>query len=267
ADDLERWLRGEPTLARPASAWEQLAKWAKRRPGVAALLGVAAALLLGMVGVLAWGWQQADDKANAQAAARTAAEQKAEADEKARDAALKKAEAEKLRAEEARQRERTVQAYLALEKGTNRLDRGELVAGVLWLARGLEVAPEDADELQRSFRMLLGGWTRDLPSLKAVLRHDGVLLALSPDGKKILTAGHGRTAGRGDAATGEPLGEPLQHAEPVCGAVFDPDGKSVVTVSRKDGPDGVHLRRWEVATGKLLGQTRSFRPAFFFWLS
>src|SRR5262245_55993040 len=177
ADDLERWLRGEPILARPASAREQLTKWAKRRPGVAALLGVAAALLLAVLGVLAWGWQQADDKAGAQATARTAAEEKADAEEKARVAAQKEAAAEKRRAEEARQRERTVQAYLALEKGTNRLDRGELVPGVLWLARGLEVAPDDAVELRRSFRTLLGGWTRDVPSLKAVLRLDGAYMA------------------------------------------------------------------------------------------
>jgi WD40 repeat protein len=267
ADDLERWLRGEPILARPASAGEHLAKWAKRRPAVAALLGVAAGLLLAVLSVLAWGWQQSADKANAQATARTAAEQKAAAEEHARVAAQKEAEAEKRRADEARQRERTVQAYLALEKGTNRLDRGELVSGVLWLARGLEVAPDDAVELRRSFRTLLGGWTRDLPSLKAVLLLDGAYLAaLSPDGKKILTD-KSKTVRLWDAATREPVGEPMEHAEPVCGAVFDPGGNSVVTVSRKDGQDGLHLRRWDAATGQFLAKIKSFRAAFYYWLS
>jgi predicted Ser/Thr protein kinase len=271
ADDLERWLRGEPIAARPSPAWEQLAKWAKRRPGVSALLGVAAALLLAVLGVLAWGWQESADKANAQATARRAAEEKADAEKDARRAAQKVAEAEKRRADEARQRERTVQAYLALEKGANRLDRGELVAGLLWLARGLEVAPDDADELRRSFRTLLGGWTRDLPSLRAVPQYDGPVttLVVSPDGKKVLTAGNDKTARLWDAGTGEPLGEPLRLSEPVCGAVFDPDGKSVVTVSRVEGKDAheVHLWRWDAATGKALGEIKSFRPAHFFWLS
>jgi WD40 repeat protein len=271
ADDLERFLRGEPILARRASVGEQMAKWARRRPAVAALLGVATALLVAVLGVLAWGWQQSADKANAQAAARAAAEQRAAAEKDAHAAAEQVAETEKRRAEEARQRERTVQAYLALEKGTNRLDRGELVPGLLWLARGLEVAPDDAAELRRSFRALLGGWTSDLPSLEAVLPHDGGVTTLvrSPDGKKLLTAGNDRTLRLWDAATGEPLGEPLRLSEPVHGAVFAPDGKSIVTVSRVEGKDAheVHLWRWDAANGKALGKIKSFRPAHFFWLS
>src|SRR5262249_24238621 len=38
AEDLERWLAGEPIRARPSSAWERTRKWAKRRPALAALL-------------------------------------------------------------------------------------------------------------------------------------------------------------------------------------------------------------------------------------
>jgi tRNA A-37 threonylcarbamoyl transferase component Bud32 len=37
AEDLERWLRGEPIRARPASAWEQAVKWVKRQKTVAGL--------------------------------------------------------------------------------------------------------------------------------------------------------------------------------------------------------------------------------------
>jgi WD40 repeat protein len=259
ADDLERWLRGEPILARPASTWEQLAKWAKRRPGVAALLGVAAALLLAMLGVLAWGWQQASS-------AQQLEKQKADAEADARRAAQKEADAEKRRAAEAARGERLVQAHLALEKGTNRIDRGEIAAGMLWLVRGLEVAPDDAADLRRSLRTLLGGWTRDVPSLKAVAPHDGRVntIVFSPDGKKVLTASDDKTARLWDAATGKPLTEPLRHDGPVDWAVFSPDGATVVTANRDDG---AHLWRWDAATGKRLRKLIAFRAVFFVVLS
>ena len=41
ADDLDRWLAGLPIQARPASGFERVAKWARRRPTAAALLVVA----------------------------------------------------------------------------------------------------------------------------------------------------------------------------------------------------------------------------------
>ena len=39
ADELERWLRGEPITARPIGFLERSWCWAKRRPAVAALSG------------------------------------------------------------------------------------------------------------------------------------------------------------------------------------------------------------------------------------
>jgi tetratricopeptide (TPR) repeat protein len=51
ADDLRRFLAGEPVRARPARLWERGVKWARRRPATAALLAVillAAASLLGL---------------------------------------------------------------------------------------------------------------------------------------------------------------------------------------------------------------------------
>lgn len=42
ADDLDRWLCGEPILARPATAWERAWKWARRRPFAAGAMVVGA---------------------------------------------------------------------------------------------------------------------------------------------------------------------------------------------------------------------------------
>jgi hypothetical protein len=53
ADDLQRWLRGEPVRARRTGPWLRALKWARRRPtlaGVAVL--VVLTVLLGFVGAL-----------------------------------------------------------------------------------------------------------------------------------------------------------------------------------------------------------------------
>jgi serine/threonine-protein kinase len=52
ADDLRRFLGGEPIAARPIRWWERTAKWTRRRPAVAALVAVIA---VGLVGItLQW---------------------------------------------------------------------------------------------------------------------------------------------------------------------------------------------------------------------
>jgi hypothetical protein len=66
ADELARFLAGEPIMARPATRAERAVKWARRRPAIAALLGlVALVAALGLGGVL-WQWKTA--LANAAAA-------------------------------------------------------------------------------------------------------------------------------------------------------------------------------------------------------
>jgi WD40 repeat protein/predicted Ser/Thr protein kinase len=51
AEDLQRYLRGEPIRARRASTWERGLKWARRRPALAALSAVAALAALCAVGL------------------------------------------------------------------------------------------------------------------------------------------------------------------------------------------------------------------------
>src|SRR5207249_232128 len=54
AEDLRRFLANEPIRARPAGSLERLAKWVRRKPATAALLGgaVVATLILIVVGFL-----------------------------------------------------------------------------------------------------------------------------------------------------------------------------------------------------------------------
>jgi hypothetical protein len=54
ADDLERFLAGRPITARPASALEQMLKWARRRPAAAALIVLAVLAAVSITAVSLW---------------------------------------------------------------------------------------------------------------------------------------------------------------------------------------------------------------------
>src|SRR5262249_18476400 len=82
ADDLRRFLRGEPILARPVGQVGRLGRWCKRNPLLAgAIATVAATLTLGTV--VAWllaGWAIAEERrADEKAALADATAEEAEA--------------------------------------------------------------------------------------------------------------------------------------------------------------------------------------------
>jgi serine/threonine-protein kinase len=61
ADDLRRFAAGEPVSVRAAGAVERVAKWARRKPTLAAVytLGLLALLLSGLGGTAVWQWRAA----------------------------------------------------------------------------------------------------------------------------------------------------------------------------------------------------------------
>ena len=58
ADDLSRYLRGEPIKARRTPPVERAVKWVRRRPAKATALGFTTAALLGLVSYGAWYWNR-----------------------------------------------------------------------------------------------------------------------------------------------------------------------------------------------------------------
>jgi serine/threonine protein kinase/Tfp pilus assembly protein PilF len=54
ANDLRRFLNGEPIQARPTPAWERAWKWGKRRPAIVALIGVSFLAVAAMVLMVMW---------------------------------------------------------------------------------------------------------------------------------------------------------------------------------------------------------------------
>ena len=132
----------------------------------------------------------------------------------------------------------------------NDCERGAIGRGMLSLARGLSLARKAAaTDLEPGIRTSLGYWGSRLSTLRAIMVHNGPVLtaAFSPDGDRIVTGG--RAVGQLWKATGEPVGPPLKHGEPVTGSFFADDGKAVLTYSQ--------FRRawlWDAATGNLLGE-------------
>jgi WD40 repeat protein len=60
ADDLHRFLVGEPILARPIRTWERWVKWARRRPMTATLLALVVFVTVLGFGMVTWQWRQAE---------------------------------------------------------------------------------------------------------------------------------------------------------------------------------------------------------------
>jgi Flp pilus assembly protein TadD/tRNA A-37 threonylcarbamoyl transferase component Bud32 len=112
ADDLQRFLAGEPIHARPVGRAEKLWRWCRRNPFVAALLGACAMLLVAGTAVSTWqavratlAEAKASAAAEAEAAQRSTAEQQRDRAVQAEELAqqrLGQATAEKERADEER---------------------------------------------------------------------------------------------------------------------------------------------------------------------
>jgi WD40 repeat protein/serine/threonine protein kinase len=231
AADLERFLSGETIRARPTPAWERAWKWSRRHPATAVL---AAALLLTATvafALIVSQWHRAE-------AERDLADQ-------ARREAVELAAAEQRAHHEAQ----VLSANLMLERGVALCEGGECGPGLLWVARALETAPDDEVELNRSARLVLGGWGRQLRLPLAVFPQSGEVeaAALSPDGSTLAAAvGNLVNLWRTDAI--RPYTTPLLHGGPVTAVAFNPAGSYLATAS-KDG----FVRLWDVRTGRSRG--------------
>ena len=129
-------------------------------------------------------------------------------------------------------------------QGISLFEEGKLADALAYLAQSVRIGRQSAPA-----SLILSLISQH--SLPIVVQEfpcgDGIAV-FSPDGQRVLTASEG-TAQLWDAATGQPLGQPMKHGGDILTAVFSANGQRVVTTSEAET-----AQVWEAATGTPLGQ-------------
>jgi WD40 repeat protein/serine/threonine protein kinase len=272
AEDLERWLQGQPIQARPTGPWERVGKWARRRPALAGLVGVSAGSALCLLVLAGFLWHNAELRAEAvqdlddarreqKAATKDAAvQQKLAADKRAEVKELEViANQERQRAREAQQQARAVQeaarhtlyaADMHLASAAWETDSMPGLLGLLERHRPQAGQP-DLRGFEWNYLWRLGHKERltlraHVPSSRADPNKVGgegifgsgganpVLLALSADSKTLATASLTDPIKLWDLGTGKLRQTVPAPAGAVVALAFAPAGKGLVVVTIKD---------------------------------
>ena len=193
AEDLGRWLAGQPIEARPVGTLERTAKWVRRRPVLAAL---ASLLTLSLLVITLGSWQVSRN----------------------------------LRAIGEQQRRSLV--ALNVDTANRLISQRDHAASLPYQIGSVQLEAADPARVAMH-RIRLGLSLQAMPRLNRLGQHAAAAnsVAFSHDGQRVLSAGEDGTARIWHVAGGgaEPV---LKHPGPVIQALFSPDNRHILTLCR-----------------------------------
>jgi WD40 repeat protein len=236
AEELARFSRGEPILARPVGSLSRGWRWCRRNPLLAGVSGLAAMALLIGAGV-----------ATALAISRSAA-------------------LDRLERTAADQRQTLLQAQrqltaTELQRGIGLCQEGQVGQGMLWIARSVQTASSIEGGLARDLtepaRLNLAAWRPQMVSLRAVVSHHGEwspAVALSGDGRALLIGGQTSAPPLYEVPSGR-CTQTLDWSGYISAAAFTLDGRLLALSSRGKS------QLWDMSPGKQPSVLMTFTPA------
>ncbi len=247
ADDIQNYLNGTPLIAGPESTVYRARKFVRKHAGsVATVALIAVVIILGLVVSTALSFR-AENAREKEATARTIAERA----EKVAEKQGKLAEKQRKLAEEQRR--------LAVEQRKIAEQRAEELRRTLYV-NSIQLADAKYGEANiRRVRELLDACPEDLrgwewyrlrhisdQSRMTLRGHGGWVasIAISPDGKRIISGSVDKTVKVWDSATGAELMTLCGHSDKVWSVAFSPNGKRIVS-----GSDDKTIKIWDAATG------------------
>ena len=231
ADDLDRWLSGEPIAAHPIGHMRRAWRWCGRNRVVAGLSASVATLLVAVAAV----------------ATVSAVSQHTLAG-KARSSAKSEHEARVL-ADASAQEVQWRLVRMNVENGNRIIDQGDLTGSLPWFAEALRL-DRDNPAAAMTHRLRLGTVLNQSPVLERIFAHKGTVIwaAFDHTGRRLATASADHTARIWDVATGAAVTSPLAHDGPVNWVEFQSDGTRILTASG----DGT-VRIWNADDGRPAG--------------